>query len=354
MDTPSTDNAAPSSSAPSAPAPAPSAPASPAASSRPTTASAALNKASAAAPSAASATPGVTGYTPPGATPPAQPEHAGATAVTTPQPGRGNQPGSSPGSDGQGPIPLERHKAILNNVRREAEQKYGWAKDFKPDVVQRAVSIISRLDQDPRKFMADLAAELGIGANGQAEEQEPQPDLEGPDGKYKVYSSAQLAKLIEFREKRLTNSLLSDPRLQRALSFAEQGTQQQEHAEFVRQVTAVASSAIEQARQLPHFKENEKAIAEKLQAIDPEVRAQVGAVAAMYMAYNQVLAETVFPSIQRTSEQSAVESFKRKANAEAGSVHPTVGGTAAKARPRNQDELAAHMAALAAGGIATG
>ena len=112
---------------------------------------------------------------------------------------------------------------------------------------------------------------------------------------------------------------------------------------------ATAQQALSVASKLPHFEEYKADIAKELEQVDPRVRRQVGSVAALYMAYNKVLAEKVFPTIGRDAESKVREGFKRSAAASNGQVKPGAGvdGKPKPLKDGDVDGLAAHMARLA-------
>lgn len=118
---------------------------------------------------------------------------------------------------GAGAIPVDRVRKIIQNTRTkattEAEGRYAWAKDLKPETYQEQRQILSWLDSDPvgfHKFLdgqlksnPDYASHFATAEPKQADP-EPQPDLELGDGTM-TYSRSQFNKLFEWRERQLEN-----------------------------------------------------------------------------------------------------------------------------------------------------
>lgn len=112
--------------------------------------------------------------------------------------------GASPPAEEAGPIPFERHKAILEKAREDARkqteteyrQKLGWAERYQPDQVEQAQRLLSWYQQDPTSFLAWLQSQQP------KKDEPPQPDLRAEDGT-PVYSAPQLQKLLEYQRTQL-------------------------------------------------------------------------------------------------------------------------------------------------------
>lgn len=253
------------------------------------------------------------------------------------------------GATGQGApageAPEFRIQAAVRNAREELTKKLGWADGLDPQEVRTGLALIARLRENARGFGQQLLTETA----GEADEAEPEPDLISEDGKHRAYSAALQKQIWDIREKRLMrqfNGALSP------LQQSEAGRQQQAQLEAItRNAQAVAKDALAEIRKQPHFtKENEPAIAAKLNAIDPKIRQTVGSVAALYMAYNQFLAEKVFPTIASTTEQDVITDMQRKAAASAGGVRPATNGGAKPKALKTERDLAEHFQHLVSTG----
>lgn len=112
----------------------------------------------------------------------------------------------------QGPIPFERHTAILDNARRKAREeadreyrtKYGWADRYTPEQVEQSSRLYQWLSENPKTFLQYLRTQVGedVPASGgpARDEGPPPPDLRAEDGT-PVYSAPQLQKLMEWKDR---------------------------------------------------------------------------------------------------------------------------------------------------------
>ena len=103
-----------------------------------------------------------------------------------------------------GPIPYDRHKAILERARDDARKqaeselrgKLGWAERYKPDEVEQAHRMFQWMQTDPKGFTAYIQGRVA----GQQPPEPPQPDLRAEDGT-PVYSAGQMQKLLDWQMK---------------------------------------------------------------------------------------------------------------------------------------------------------
>lgn len=324
------------------------------------TASEAMVKAAEAASSAESTPAGVAGDT----SKPTGTADPGATVgAKTPPASTGP---ADPAAANRGPVPLDRHEAAVRNAREkgatEARAEFAWAKDIPQEArssVSVALNILSQMRGDTRDFVTRLAGELGLavvpkgqgpagGGNTTAtDEALPEPDLESSDGKMKAYSSGTVLKAIDIAVNKALGKLRGE--LEPSLSFI--GTEQEkaEARDLQQRNSQSASSILTGARELPHFKENEKDIHAKLKDMSLESKRQLGPAGALYRAYNLVMAEKVLPTLSQSSEQKVREENARKAAASRG-AHPIDSGSDGKApvlRDGDVGGLARHMEQLA-------
>jgi hypothetical protein len=216
------------------------------------------------------------------------------------------------------------------------------------------LNLLRDLQADSGRFFQALARQLGYELpeeRGAEDYALPKASLRSEDGQ-EAYSASDMAKVVDIIERKLTarfegqlKPLADDHRTRAEQSVVEQ---------IQRESKVVAGSALSEARQYPHFKENEAAIAARiaeLREADPNIHKRIGAIGLMYKAYNDVMATKVFPSIDSEAERRVREDNARKA---AGSslVHPSGSGNdAKKVEIANVDQLADRMRRMAAGEI---
>lgn len=155
---------------------------------------------------------------------------ATSTPAATPAPAtEGSEAsGTSVPEGSAGPIPLDRHKAVLENARREAreaaerdwKQRFGWAERVPQNEAENGARLYQWLNQNPRAFMTWLQSQIGEAPQPLARQPEeaPAPDLRAEDGT-PVYSAPQLQKYMEWKERQFKS--LVEP-LQKKLEDREQ------------------------------------------------------------------------------------------------------------------------------------
>ena len=147
-----------------------------------------------------------------------------------------------------GPLPLERHKAILERARvgaretaeREWRQRYGWAERYQPNEVENGTRLMAWLNRDPAGFMSWLRQQ-GVDDTpvGHAPQEPPPPDLRAEDGT-PVYSAPQMQKLLEWQMQQHVEPL------KRQLSSREE---KERLTQTAREAKAQASSLYQTAKQ---------------------------------------------------------------------------------------------------------
>lgn len=258
----------------------------------------------------------------------------------------GTESGTSAGGSYHVP-PREEWERILNNARSEATKPFEWVRQLgdnvDPNEVMQLLNVARRLYADPQAFARDLMEELGQGQQEEEELVDPEPDYQSEDGKSRFFSEKSLRTLLKNQESRLMRQFRP------AMDLVSREEQREQVRTMMAEAKATATQALQVASKLPHFEEYKADIAKELSQVDPQVRRQVGSVAALYMAYNKVLAEKVFPKIGREAEDKVREGFKRSATTSVGQIKP---GQGAEGKPKplkdgDVDGLAAHMANLA-------
>jgi hypothetical protein len=216
-----------------APSPAPAAPATPSPAAAPAPApksiadeTAAVFRAKRAATAPAESSPAE-----PTGTAPAQAAIAPAAAGEAPPPVRG-------------PIPYDRHQAVITNARREAREeaekelrgKLGWAEKLDPKEAENGANIMRWYAADPEGAIAFLQRQRGDQKPATpADPGPPEPDVVLEDGS-KFYSAAAQQKYAEYREQKLMAQIDGryGPMLQKA-ALAELTARSQSEAMQLRQ-----------------------------------------------------------------------------------------------------------------------
>lgn len=280
---------------------------------------------------------------------------SGATSDATGQP----VPTGQPAATGTAEAPQARIEAAVRNARAEVESKYAWAKGITPEQqrdIPTSLGIIRELRSNALGFWRRLGQELGQNVQAPAaaaavveekEEAFPEPMLRSEDGKG-AYSDGQVREIAAMLRRQITKELRGEMKPMTEF-FDKEQTSREERASNERSMRK-AGWAMTEARKLPHFtKENEPAILAKLEAIPAEIKREIGGVAALHMAYNQFLAETIFPNIETAADARVRASYDKKAAASRGQVHPTdQGGEGKSVEIKGVDGLARHMERLAA------
>src|SRR4030095_14410146 len=293
---------------------------------------------------------------------------APATVATQPSAGDGGTPPSVDEWDtAAGPIPVDRHKAILEHTRTKAREEaqqalqsqYGWALQVGREHFQAASQLARQWATDPVAFVLGALDDLQASpqyaptlrshvarilasrpnGNGQQQEEEPGPDIQAGD--YQLYSAPQQAK----RERWLMNQLFGQIR-QEFQPFVQDMQTRQERDTIIAATQAAnefATSTLSDMRKLPYFTEQKAEIEKVFREMPPMPDHLVGQ--AIRDAYIQVLATKVLPSLNSTAKSELLSSLNQKAAASA--RNPSQGTVAVNARPKSFEE--ALKAADAAG-----
>jgi hypothetical protein len=290
---------------------------------------------------------------------------APATVATQPSAGDGTPP--APSVDewdaAAGPIPVDRHKAILENTRTKAREEaqqalqsqYGWALQAGPENMQALQQLARQWASDPvafvlgalddlqnhpeyaptlRSHVAKILASRPNGNGKHVEEEEPGPDIQAGD--YQLYSAPQQAK----RERWLANQLLGQ--IRQELQPLTQDIQTRQERDLLIAATQAANefatNTLADLKKLPYFTEQKAEIEKVFRAMPPMPDHQVGQ--AIRDAYIQVLATKVFPTLNSTAKAEVLSDFNRKAAASA--RNPAQGAVAVASRPKTFEEALRH------------
>lgn len=207
---------------------------------------------------------------------------ASASTPTTAASGDGTN-ASVAAQEPTGPIPFDRHKAILEGTRKEYDDQYGWVKqgNVTREQYERMLHWQQRAAQDPVAFteqliremnahpvykqqLASLAGKALAARRGQAEM--PAPDVQVMDQAGNVvsttYSAGQLAK----RDAWLTNQILKqvEEKLSPVVTTTQQITQERESAAQAARTEAWSTGFVDELASYPHFDQNKQAIGEEV------------------------------------------------------------------------------------------
>lgn len=115
-----------------------------------------------------------------------------------------------------GPIPLNRHREIIENTRRKAreeaenelKQRYAWAERYQPDQVQQMHQVWDWMQRDPQQFLQTFQSMLPpqAAAGAQAPAGPPPADYQLADGT-SFYSSNQMQAWWEYQAQQLLQKI---------------------------------------------------------------------------------------------------------------------------------------------------
>jgi hypothetical protein len=249
----------------------------------------------------------------------------------------------------RGPIPYDRHESILKNAREKAaqeaearfQQQYGEAftvlAEFQKDPGSAIANIIAEgmANPDLAPIVAQAAARALAGRRGQqqpqqAEEPEPQADLQLPDGT-PLMSAQRLAEWRAWNDRRLMAQF--DQKLAPIQQREQKIAAKEKHDAAFADAKGRMKTVLERYQSRPHYAEHKDAIREKTVALMNE---GVDAVTAIGAAYAEILETVVLPARASAEKQALVQQAVEKSKgstAPPGAVMPSSQG-----RPRSMAE----------------
>lgn len=270
---------------------------------------------------------------------------APATSATSPAPAPTSlgqalrQANGTPGSEmPEGPIPLDRHKAILETQRKEYEDykaRVSWAEKVQESDFQRIANLDQSLATDPVGFAQRLMLEAmndpryaaqvrslaGQALRGQpraqqqpaapAEDPMPAPDADGG------YSPDGLTKLLQWQEQRTLKA--AQQQFAPLMQFVQQLKTEQQQTERQNAIQQRANVAFDQLKALPQFNEHAEEIQKVFLALPAKTTDDL--IHNAYRAYTQI----VTPKIEGIAKQKALTDLETQARAS--TTRPTGGRT---------------------------
>ena len=287
--------------------------------------------------------------------PAAAPEPASPATVAR-QPEADETTAAAPSAEEEtGPIPFDRHKAILqkrtDDTRNEAlaamRRDYGWAMDLGPENFAQVVQMMQSYAANPVQFIADALNDLNahpqyaqqirthiaraLASRGISMDDEPQPDLDLGNG-VTLYSAKQQAARDQWAERQTLNKFRAELEpIQRDLS---QRAERDRVAQIQSDANQFARDTIAKMEKLPYFNEYRKDIETTFAAMPPMPDQLVGQ--AILEAYVDVLQKKALPNLSNSAQSALISDLNTKAAA--ATRPPTGGAPAQQNRPKTFEE----------------
>jgi hypothetical protein len=213
----------------------------------------------------------------------------------------------------RGPIPFDRHQAVVTNTRRKALSEFGIEEQATPDDVRTAIGMLKWAKADARGLIRAIQSQIGDEATtaaaapskpAEAEDPEPEPDIPLQDGRA-VYSADQQKAWLKWNARQERAEAAREAREQETLA----GTRRVE-----------ARHAVAEAETWPFFNELRPKIKELLAAVPRERWSP----AALHQAYLTVY-KTEGVRLQREAwqkEQDAARVSQLQRKSAASSAQP--------------------------------
>ena len=214
----------------------------------------------------------------------------------------------------KGPLPYDRHEAILRKTREGYEQrlsKLSWAEPLDPSQVREAHALHQLWQSNPRALLAHLQQHF-------AGEQLPQPDLRAEDGT-PLYSQPQMVAAAKAIAQQIVDERLGP--LEQRLGPLEQWSGQN-------RLLQEADAQIEMAQSWKGFAEHIDEITDAI----AEARRQ-GRRLSLPEAYIQV----VVPTFETHVRKAVLDELNSTADRARGSVNPAQAGPASRTPDADKD-----------------
>ena len=259
-----------------------------------------------------------------------------------------------------GPLPYERHKAILDKAYAERDalkaqvERAAWAQQVPAEMGPRLLAMAQRVQGDPVGFLRELAAEIqsdprhaaalrSYAASTLAQrpaaaavtDEEPGPDIV-VDG-HRWYSAEQQAKREAWNARKLADQLgaVVQERVGPLAELAQRVASAEAQQRQAKEAEAFATEHFDRVSRLPGFKEHQAEISAAFDAavakVPPADRDRLSPT-----ILRDVYADVVLPKLTETSNQTLLKTLTAKASAASLGTRPTVAATAT--RPRSMHE----------------
>jgi len=239
----------------------------------------------------------------------------------------------------RGPIPFDRHEAILNKARADAAaehsafvSKYAGLERIQPDQWGQISGLLTNLARDPLAAIGQMLDELGQNpashrqlqawiaqrfpagptpaaapaATAKVESDDPMPAPDADGG----YTQSGLTKLLAWQSRRtLAEAAKINQPLQDELTRMRS---ERQYRELHQQAGEYATNLLTEVSALPGFKDHQGAIKEKFLALRfPKGTPNGEITAALYKCYLDV----VVPTLARSAKQDVLDTLDHKAKA---------------------------------------
>jgi hypothetical protein len=256
-----------------------------------------------------------------------------------------------------GPIPFDRHQAILNTERTRASEAEGrlsrlqWAEHLASqgktaEQIQESLALYDGIDGDPVGFLERFHANLenhptfasqvrswaGRVLNGRrggsqvdpGNDPEPQADMQDSNG-VPVFSAPRMQKWQEWRERQFEARL--NERLNPLVNAHEQAAVQEQDRRLLQQAVGQQRQILQELRNDPVFKENESLVRDYM-------KSKNFTNVTLHEAYAHILSTKVIPSL-RVNGQAQAEAAMRTQAAASGLKPSTTAPVMPGAKPKS-------------------
>lgn len=277
----------------------------------------------------------------PGTAPPSEPTAPAPTAPVAPET-------PAPVTDARGPIPFDRHEAILKNAREKANQEA--AQRFQQEYGE-ALQELTAFRQDPGAWLSQaiaegmanpalspvitaaaaraLAARRGQ-AQPTAEEPEPQADLQLPDGT-PLMSAQRLAEWRTWNDQRLMREF--DQKLAPIQEREQRIKAKEQYDAAFTDAKGRMAQVLDRVKSRSHYAEHKSAIHERIKSLMDE---GVSAYEAPGIAYAEIVETVVLPAKASAEKQALVQQAVERSKGS--TAPPSAVMSSPQSRPRSMAE----------------
>lgn len=182
------------------------------------------------------------------------------------------------------------------------------------DPVGFATQFLSELQQHPEysQQLRSQAARMLASGRQPPPDAEPPPDVDLGEGAPKLRSAENQAQWAAWFQRQLLGQVKQE--FAPIVQSHEQRVKAEQEAAQLREVQGNAKALFDRAEKLPHFKDHQKAIAEKYAARVQEGFPDHLSGQVLYECYTDVLTTQVLPTLDARSRSAALHAMNAKAN----------------------------------------